>query len=250
MAKHAALMLWTDAWIADTMHLSRCERGTYLDLLVLMWRTPGCRVPNDDAWLARKLRMTPDEVANELRPIIAEFCQSDGNYLWQKRLMHEHMWAGKISKRQSVRAKSRWDNKKDVCHDDAALHASGNASVTVTVPVSKEEKEPRKRGPAKSVLPEGWNPSPESFSSSDAGELEKMRDWERANGARKVDWEATWRNWKRRAAEFQGKGGKINGQTTNVISDFQARWEANTAKQLAERESWEAARGASKNKAN
>jgi hypothetical protein len=108
--------------------------------------------------------------------------------------------------------------------------------------VSKKERErPRKRGPSKSLLPEGWQPSPESFSLSDSGELEKMRDWARANGARKVDWGATWRNWKRRAAEFQGKGGKTNGQTTSVISDFQARWEANTKKQLEERESREAA---------
>ena len=50
MAQFPGLLLWTDAWVADTKHLSRLERGTYLDLLVLMWRTPGCRVPNDDEW--------------------------------------------------------------------------------------------------------------------------------------------------------------------------------------------------------
>jgi len=89
MAQFPALMLWTDAWIADTKHLSRLERGTYHDLLVLMWRSPGCKVPNDDGWLGKRLGMTRAEVETELRPLISEFCQTDGNHIWQKRLMKE-----------------------------------------------------------------------------------------------------------------------------------------------------------------
>src|SRR5262245_494916 len=116
MAKFRALMLWTDAWIADTKHLTRCERGTYHDLLVLMWRTPGCTVPNDDVWLAKHLGMTPTEVQNELRPLISEFCQVDGkNRVYQKRLLHEFAWARKRCKIGGLGAKHRWHNKKDVC---------------------------------------------------------------------------------------------------------------------------------------
>ncbi len=113
MAKLPALMLWTDAWVADTHHLHRYIRGTYHDLLILMWRSPGCTVPNDDAWLAKRLRMTPEEVSTELRPIISEFCQTDGNRLWQKRLMAEYKRALQIGRDQTARAKRRWDKEKN-----------------------------------------------------------------------------------------------------------------------------------------
>jgi uncharacterized protein YdaU (DUF1376 family) len=122
MAQFPGLMLWTGAWVADTAHLTRLERGTYMDLIVLMWRTPGCRVPNDDAWLARHMRMTADQVVQELRPIIKEFCQTDGNWLFQKRLQIEFVRAFKRSHAQSVRAKSRWERQKDL-HAGNAAHA-------------------------------------------------------------------------------------------------------------------------------
>src|SRR6185436_1973101 len=98
MAQFPALMLWTDAWIADTKHLSRLERGTYHDLLVLMWRSPECRVPNDDGWLGKHLGMTVEQVTAELRPLISEFIKSDGNWLFQKRLRKEWNWCKKNRK--------------------------------------------------------------------------------------------------------------------------------------------------------
>jgi uncharacterized protein YdaU (DUF1376 family) len=133
MAKFRALMLWTDAWLADTCHLSRTERGTYLDLLILMWRTPKFRVPNDDFWLSKHMRMSMTEIRNELRPLIKEFCQSDGNHITQKRLLRE----SRMCQLQSARAKSRWHNKKD----DAETHAT----VTVTSNRIKKEESARAR---------------------------------------------------------------------------------------------------------
>lgn len=113
MAEFAALPLFTDAWIADTKHLSRLERGTYHDLLVLMWRTPECRVPNNDDWLSKRLGLTPFEVESELRPLISEFCQTDGNWLFQKRLRKEFKWCSTNRHNQSVRAKLRWEKEKN-----------------------------------------------------------------------------------------------------------------------------------------
>jgi uncharacterized protein YdaU (DUF1376 family) len=124
MAQFPGLLLWTDAWIADTVHLSRKERGIYIDLLVLMWRTPGCRVPNDNAWLAKHMLMNAKEVLTELRPIIEEFCMCDGNYLCQKRLQKEFVRAFKQSEKQAARAKRRWEKEKGLCRGNAsvALH--------------------------------------------------------------------------------------------------------------------------------
>lgn len=124
MAEFPAMPLWTDAWVADTRHLTRCERGTYHDLLVEMWRLPGQRVPNDDSWLAKRFSMTLDEVAKELRPLILEFCQSDGNWITQKRLLREWEFVKKSSRRQSVRAKARWEKEKHLSHGIAQNDSS------------------------------------------------------------------------------------------------------------------------------
>jgi uncharacterized protein YdaU (DUF1376 family) len=120
MAQFPGLLLWTDSWVADTAHLTRLERGTYFDLLVLMWRTPGCRVPNDNAWLAKHMRMSLEEISQELRPIISEFCQTDGNHLFQKRLQKEFVRAFRHSSKQSDRAKSRWQKEKGLYGGNAA----------------------------------------------------------------------------------------------------------------------------------
>jgi len=87
MAPFPCLPLWTDAWKADTDHLSLTEEGAYFRLVYTMWRTPGCRVPNDNGWLAKHLRLSAQEVADVLRPVIAEFCQTDGNWITQKKLL-------------------------------------------------------------------------------------------------------------------------------------------------------------------
>src|SRR5262245_66653988 len=108
MAQFPGLMLWTVAWVADTCHLSRDVRGAYMDLLIKMWRTPGCRVPNDDAWLGKHLFMTAEEVVTVLRPIIKEFCQTDGNWIFQKRLQREFVRAFQTQVLRKSRAKSGW----------------------------------------------------------------------------------------------------------------------------------------------
>lgn len=135
MPEFRALPLWTDAYLADTDHLSDAEHGRYLMLLIQLWRAPGQRLPNDDEWLARKFRRPVERVRSELRPLIGEFCRIDGNWILQKRLTREAEHLKKQSRNQSVRAKSRWGNKKDACPEDAARHASGNASV----PYRKED---------------------------------------------------------------------------------------------------------------
>ena len=85
MAQFPYLPLFTDAWKADTDHLTgpigRQKRCLYLDLLVVMWRSPGCRVPNDDAWLMPHLHVTEEELRNLLRPVIAEFCHASAGDL-------------------------------------------------------------------------------------------------------------------------------------------------------------------------
>lgn len=136
MATFPGFTLWTDAWIADTKHLTRCARGTYHDLLVVMWRTPNCRVPDDDAWLAAHLNMRLAEVVNELRPIIVEFCQIDGNrMIYQKRLMREYVHRLETHRAQSLRAKHPRKHKKILSPELAENHAPAKPP---TLPLSKQ----------------------------------------------------------------------------------------------------------------
>ena len=130
-----SLPLWVDAYIADTDHLSDAEHGRYLCLLMLMWRLPGCRIPNDDEWIARRFRRSVEAVKSELRPIIAEFCQSDGNWITQKRLMKEHDYCKRKRAAATVSAKVRWDKEKTSCEGNADTHNGRNAPIPIPIPI-------------------------------------------------------------------------------------------------------------------
>ena len=83
-------------------------------------------------------------------------------------------------------------------------------------PEEQERESSRKRSDRATRLPDGWKPDPEPELVRAVGgdvaarrELDKFRDyWVAQPGAkgRKVDWQATWRNWLRRAGE--GRDGK------------------------------------------
>ncbi len=106
MADYPALPLWTDASLADTGHLTFEEHGAYLRLLILMWRAPECRVPNDPAWIARHLQIDAETYDRVVAPVVAEFCKNSGNFLTQKRLKKERAYLLRQSKLQSARRKS------------------------------------------------------------------------------------------------------------------------------------------------
>lgn len=137
MAEFPALPLYTDAILADCSHLSDAEFGLYMRAIILIWRSPDCRIPNDDEWISRKLRCSPEDI----NPLLSEFCECDGNWVKQKRLLKERDYLRKQSKKQSDAAKSRWNKEKDLCHGNAARHASGNAPTPTPTYVSKDTEE-------------------------------------------------------------------------------------------------------------
>lgn len=119
--------VYIDALTADCGHLSDAEFGLYMRLLFLMWRSPAGdgTIPNDDAWLARHLKMTVAGVLSDLRPIIREFCEVRGTRLAQRRLQRELEKCREYRKRQSDRGKLRWNKDKPISHGiaGAAKHA-------------------------------------------------------------------------------------------------------------------------------
>lgn len=134
MAKFPALSLWTDAYLADTTHLSYEEHGIYLLILIHLWRAPKQKFPNDDGWLARKFHRDETWVRETLRPLIGEFCVSDGNWIFQRRLTREFLYVTERREKQSARAKARWQKRNGEYRGNATPGnaASGNALSTPT----------------------------------------------------------------------------------------------------------------------
>ena len=145
MAQFPCLPIWTDAWVADTDHLTCEEEGVYFRLVRVMWRTPGCRVPNDVDWLAKHMRMTTKEVVEKVWPIIQQFCNTDGNWVFQKRLKREFVRRFELSAAQSARAKRPRKKNKISSPELAAIH------------------DPAKPGPAKPPEPEHLSKKEPSF---------------------------------------------------------------------------------------
>lgn len=88
MAEFPALPLFTDAYLGDTTHLSTFEHGAYLLLLIVSWRSPACRVADDDILLARYTRMTRDKW-RKVRPILEPFFSISDGFWHQARLQDE-----------------------------------------------------------------------------------------------------------------------------------------------------------------
>lgn len=143
------LPLFVADYESDTLHLDDAEHGRYVKLLMLMWKSPQCRIPNDDTWLARKMVRTPEAITTLIRPLIAEFCKVSGNWITQERLGHEWDRAKRRSKSQSEKAKSRWENEKDLSHSNTGGPPPGTTPIPTTT-VTKEESKERKNGSLRS----------------------------------------------------------------------------------------------------
>lgn len=116
MAQYPAMPLWTDAYLADTKHLSTIEHGAYFLLLVTMWRAPGNKLPNDADLLARFCGLTRGQW-KRISPVLMRFFDIDGDYITQGRLTDEAMFVRRKSRSQVNNAKSRWLKNKKM--DDA-----------------------------------------------------------------------------------------------------------------------------------
>lgn len=159
MAEFPALPLFTDAYLADCSHLDDAEHGRYLLLLMLMWRTPKFKIPNDDDWIARHMRRSVERVQAEIRPLIAEFCKTDGNWIWQPRLLREARFIREKTSRRSAAAKARWQKQK------AGYNAYAPTPTPTPTPIIKN------KGRAKALPVDGTPPTRNGKDADQAMEL-------------------------------------------------------------------------------
>ena len=65
--------LYPSDFEAKTSHLTLEEDGAYNRLLRLCWMTPGCSLPDDDAWIMRRMRVDAETYERVVRVVLDEF---------------------------------------------------------------------------------------------------------------------------------------------------------------------------------
>lgn len=71
---------------AKTSHLTLEEDGAYNRLLRICWMTPGCSLPDDHAWIARRMRVDQETFARAVKPVLDEFFQKEKGRVYQSKL--------------------------------------------------------------------------------------------------------------------------------------------------------------------
>jgi uncharacterized protein YdaU (DUF1376 family) len=71
---------------AKTSHLTLEEDGAYNRLLRICWMTPGCSLPDDHAWIARRMRVDQETFARAVKPVLDEFFQKEKGRVYQAKL--------------------------------------------------------------------------------------------------------------------------------------------------------------------
>lgn len=136
MAEFPALPLWTDAFLADTLHLDATESGAYLLLLIAAWRTPECRIPDDDEILARWSRCGL-RTWRRIRPKVLAFWRPCEGGFEQKRLIEERQRAKVLKERARTAANARYQKNNETDADKQSLEPASSLPPTPTPTPSK-----------------------------------------------------------------------------------------------------------------
>lgn len=229
MAEFPSLPLWTDAYLADTRHLSTQEHGAYLLLLMEAWRRPTCSLPDDDTLLARLSGLSIDEWL-KIKSLVLDFWQYDGRRKeWrQLRLVKERDYVSSLTTKRKDAAASRWNKTKK---DDANamqttmqnLCKTDAPTPTPTIVENNSNELSKKKEKNGTRIPDDFLPDREwsmqqGLTNSELRfEFEKFKDyWKAKTGkdAVKKDWQATWRNWIRNCLERR----KQNSKPTTIAA--------------------------------
>ena len=148
MSTYPSLPLFTDAFIADTVHLSAQETGAYLMLMMVAWRSPECQLPDNDDKLARWARVDRRTWAR-IKPAVMEFWTVGDGFWTQKRLSKEREF---VSKRAEVNRRNgeHGGRPKSLISLNAA-----NPAGSVRVSETKAPNPTPKRTP---IVPKGTDP--------------------------------------------------------------------------------------------
>ena len=243
MADFPALPIWTDAYIADTMHLDCTESGAYFHLLMAAWRSKDCSLPDDDKILARMAKASP-RVWKRIKDAVMAFWDYDEEtHKWtQKRLLKERTWVSDKRHKQSRAGKASALKRQHSVSTDVGKTLQHNANETPTpipIPtpiekkdtkVSKKKDDSDDKPKRRTRLNADWEPDEKCCEYArerghDPHKLaEQFANYHRAKGTTMLDWNAAWRTWVGNADRFggskdgrSGNGGQNNGGVVAAV---------------------------------
>lgn len=206
MAEFPALPLFTDAYLADTRHLTAEEHGAYLLLLMCAWRTRGCALKDCDQTLARTVGVTRARW-RKIKPVLMEFFTVDGG-LWQQKKLSE-VYRGveeRVAKNRQNGAKGGRAKARKVSR------ASTGASTGVSSGISN--------GTSKNLPTKSQNQTPEP-------DREAVKTAAAAAG---LDGDGLQVKARTVVSEWLAAGADIDHDITPTITALRAREEARTGK--------------------
>lgn len=140
MAEFPALPLFTDAYLADTIHLTAAQHGAYMLMLMAAWRTKDCALPNDDEFLARVTRMDKRTWLANKTIVLGFWTVGEDAKLRQGRLYDERKFVEAKRDRNSQAGKASALKRQGRGSTDVQPQPNGNATPTPTpTPQKKEE---------------------------------------------------------------------------------------------------------------
>ena len=92
--------LYPSDFEAKTSHLTLEEDGAYNRLLRLCWMTPGCSLPDDDAWIMRRMRVDAETYERVVRVVLDEFFTRANGRVTNPRIAREAVASAKAHKRR------------------------------------------------------------------------------------------------------------------------------------------------------
>lgn len=203
-------------WLAATRGMKAAEVGTYFTLLALMYER-GEPLPEQPRRLARQCGLASPKVFSDYLETLIEDGKivRRGGGLWNNRVEKEFEFREKNSEQSSEAASARWGKSNKNNDRNMRPHSDRNATA-MRKPEARSQIEkrdtnvsPKKR--AGERLSADWLPSQADIDfAKDQGladhdierEAAKFRDYwlaKTGQGATKLDWAATWRNWVRNA---------------------------------------------------
>lgn len=206
--------LFINDWGKGVALLSDAERGVYITLLVEMYSNAG-PIVRDDQRLARLCGCkTTNAFRKTLNYLIDQghIIENDG-YLSNKKVEETIEILIEKSSKAKAAAEAKWSKKGNKINKGGDANAYANADANAYANQSQREKELDKSSSKKgSRLPDDWL-APKEFvdwpvqnlgwtENRAQGELAKFKDYwvsKTGQGATKLDWLATWRNWCRNA---------------------------------------------------
>lgn len=219
----------TDAYLADTGHLSTLEHGAYLLILMAMRRSKDGWIDGSDHFLARATRMTLGRW-KRIAPTIRALLIGKEGRVTQKRVQRDR----RVSTPESIPGGNQNLNANPLKNRQTDSRPAESPSLTLTSDSEIQRKVKKERG---AFLSESWVPGDAErlygrtvLRMTDAevdAAAEKMRRWALANRhravARKSNWDLTFRNWLDGDAERRSTRGVGNGREDRSASAASGR---------------------------